>query len=128
MRRNQTVEAGVSVLGTALNPRVQLYSEPSVPDTEKLAWLLFGHGTDGMEKSDSILMLQAAHALLGSGGQGKGFGDDLLGQVGIDDVGMRSVRETDGKSTQIVTVSKQLGRSFRVSLEKSINGLRDGAK
>ncbi|MDR3410236.1 MAG: translocation/assembly module TamB domain-containing protein [Formivibrio sp.] len=126
MRRNQAVEAGVVVSGTALNPRVQLYSEPSVPDTEKLAWLLFGHGTDGMEKSDSILMLQAARTLLGGGGQDKGLGDAILGQVGIDEVGMRSVRETDGKSTQIVTVSKQLGHNFRVALEKSINGLRDG--
>lgn len=128
MRRNQMVEAGVHVLGTALNPRVQLYSEPSVPDTQKLAWLLFGHGTEGMEKSDSLLMLQAAHALLGGGKQGGGLEDAILGQIGIDEVGMRSVRETDGKSTQIVSVSKQLGRNFRVSLEKSINGLRDAVK
>ena len=128
VRKNQTVEAGVSVLGTALNPRVMLYSEPSVPDNEKLAWLLFGHGTDGMEKSDSVLLLQAAQSLLAGGGDGKSLTDDFLGKVGIDEVGMRSVRETDGKSTQIVTVSKQLGRNFRVSLEKSINGLRDAVK
>lgn len=128
MRRNQTVEAGVVVLGTALNPRVQLYSEPSVPDTQKLSWLLFGHGTEGMERSDSLLMLQAAHALLGGGKQSGGLEDAILGQIGIDEVGMRTVRETDGKSTQIVSVSKQLGRNFRVSLEKSINGLRDAVK
>ena len=128
MRRNQTVEAGVSVLGSAMNPRVQLYSEPSVPDTEKLAWLLFGHGTDGMEKSDSALLLQAAHSLLSGNDGSKGLTDSILNTVGVDDIGMRSKRETDGKSTQIVTVSKQLGRNFRVSLEKSLNGLRDGVQ
>lgn len=128
MRRNQEVEAGVSVLGTAVNPRVQLYSEPSVPDTEKLSWLLFGHGTEGMEKSDAALLLQAAHSLLAGNSQGKGVTDEILETIGVDDVGMRSVRETDGKSTQIVTVSKQLGRNFRISLEKSITGLRDAVK
>lgn len=128
MRCNQSIEAGVSVLGTALNPRVMLYSEPAVPDTEKLAWLLFGHGTEGMEKSDSVLLLQATNALLTGNGHGKGLTDEILGRIGLDDVGMRSVRETDGRSTQIVTVSKQLGRKLRVSLEKSINGLRDAVK
>lgn len=128
MRRNQAVEAGVSVLGTAMNPRVQLYSEPSVPDTEKLSWLLFGHGTEGMEKSDAALLLQAAHSLLAGNTQGKGLTEEILETIGIDDVGMRSVRETDGKSTQIVTVSKQLGRNLRISLEKSLTGLRDAVK
>lgn len=127
MRRDQEVEAGVSVLGTVLRPRVQLYSEPSVPDTEKLSWLLFGHGTEGMEASDSALLLQAAHSLLAGDGQ-KGFAQEIFETIAIDDVGMRSVQETTGQSTQIVTVSKRIGRKLRVSLEKSINGLRDAVK
>ncbi|HEY6865381.1 MAG TPA: translocation/assembly module TamB domain-containing protein, partial [Burkholderiales bacterium] len=35
-RRNQAVEAGVQISGTARNPRAQLVSNPSVPDGEKL--------------------------------------------------------------------------------------------
>lgn len=128
MRRNQEVEAGVSVLGTAMNPRVQLYSEPAVTDTEKLSWLLFGHGSEGMEKSDAALLLQAANSLLAGNNQGQGITDEILQNIGIDDIGMRSITETDGKSTQIVTVSKQLGRKLRISLEKSLTGLRDGVK
>lgn len=124
MRRNQQVEAGVLVRGTALNPRVQLYSEPSVPDTEKLSWMLFGHGSENMQGSDAAVMLAAAQTLL-SNGHGPGFTEEILAKVGIDDLGVRSERETDGTPTQIVTISSRLGRHFRISLEKSINGLRD---
>lgn len=125
MRRNMQVEAGVKVLGTALNPRVQLYSEPSVPDTEKLSWMLFGHGSENMQGSDATVMLKAVQGLLSGNGQGKGITDEVLSKVGIDDLMVRSVRETDGSPTRIVTISSQLGRNFRISLEKSVNGLRD---
>ncbi|NHQ88154.1 hypothetical protein HA050_18770 [Iodobacter sp. HSC-16F04] len=127
MRRGQQVEAGVQVNGTALRPRVMLYSEPSVPDSEKLSWLLFGHGSDSMEKSDSALMLQVANALLTSG-DNSSFSEGLLGKVGLDDVGFSSLKEKDGSSTQVVSVGKQLSKNVRVSLEKSVNGLRDAVK
>jgi translocation and assembly module TamB len=128
MRRGQQVEAGVQVSGTVLRPKVQLYSEPGVPDSEKLSWLLFGHGSDSMEKSDSALMLQVANALLSSGDGSPGFTEGVLGKVGLDDVGFSSQKEKDGTSTQVVSVGKQLGKNVRVSLEKSINGLRDAVK
>ncbi|AZN36542.1 translocation/assembly module TamB domain-containing protein [Iodobacter ciconiae] len=128
MRRGQQVEAGVQVTGTALRPKVLLYSEPSVPDSEKLSWLLFGHGSDSMEKSDSALMLQVANALLTSEDSGSGFSEGLLDKLGLDDVGFSSQKEKDGTSTQVVSVGKQLSKNIRVSLEKSVNGLRDAVK
>jgi translocation and assembly module TamB len=128
MRRGQQVEAGVQVSGSVLRPKVQLYSEPSVPDSEKLSWLLFGHGSDSMEKSDSALMLQVANALLSSDDGSTGFTEGVLGKVGLDDVGFSSQKEKDGTSTQVVSVGKQLSKNVRVSLEKSINGLRDAVK
>ncbi|MBE9609414.1 translocation/assembly module TamB domain-containing protein [Chitinilyticum piscinae] len=127
MRRNQQVEAGVKVVGTARTPRISLYSEPTVPDSEKLSWLMFGHGSSGMEKSDSALLLQMLNSMAGSGG-GKGLTDDILDQVGIDEVGYRSERNDDGTTTQIVSVSKQMTRNLRVSLEKSLDGLSDAVK
>ncbi|AMC34665.1 translocation/assembly module TamB domain-containing protein [Janthinobacterium sp. B9-8] len=127
MRRGQEVEAGVQVSGTALRPQVRLYSEPNRPDSEKLSWLLFGHGSDSMDKSDSALMLQVANALLTSGDNAS-FSEGILGKVGLDDVGFSSQKEKDGTSTQVVSVGKQLSKNVRVSLEKSINGLRDAVK
>src|SRR5699024_1840047 len=42
MRRGLEVEAGVSVVGNVLAPRITLVSEPPVPDAEKLSWLVLG--------------------------------------------------------------------------------------
>ncbi|WP_047393772.1 translocation/assembly module TamB domain-containing protein [Chitinibacter sp. ZOR0017] len=125
IRRDQAVEAGVEVRGTANSPRVSLYSEPNVPDAEKIAWLLFGHGTESMEKSDGALVLQLLNAMASNGGAGSSLTDDLLGNFGIDEVGYKSKEESDGTTTQIVTVSKRLTRNLKVGLEKSFNGLSD---
>ncbi|QLG87866.1 translocation/assembly module TamB domain-containing protein [Chitinibacter bivalviorum] len=123
IRRNQAVEAGVKVQGSAYSPRVTLYSEPSVPDAEKISWLLFGHGSENMEKSDSALVLQLLNAMAGSGGTG--LSDEILGNFGIDEVGYKSKQEDDGSTTQVVTVSKRLTKNLRVAVEKSFNGLSD---
>ncbi|SMC29258.1 translocation and assembly module TamB [Andreprevotia lacus DSM 23236] len=128
MRRGLSVEAGVSVKGTASNPRVTLYSEPSVPDNEKLAWLLFGHGTDSMDKGDSAVLAQILSGILMGGDPSKGLGDEILGGLGIDEVGMATDKMADGTSTQVVSVGKRLTKTVRLSLEKSLNGLKDAIK
>lgn len=51
MRKNQAVEAGVAITGTALSPRTKLVSNPSVPDQEKLSWLVLGQGTGARDES-----------------------------------------------------------------------------
>ncbi|MGC2037519.1 translocation/assembly module TamB domain-containing protein, partial [Paraburkholderia caledonica] len=66
MRRNQQVEAGVSVTGTVNFPVAKLVSEPNVPDNEKLSWLLFGHGTDQGNNLGQQSTMTTALALLGS--------------------------------------------------------------
>jgi translocation and assembly module TamB len=45
VRKSPTAEAGVLITGTALSPRSSLYSNPPVPDNQKLAWLILGPGT-----------------------------------------------------------------------------------
>ncbi|WP_373976732.1 translocation/assembly module TamB domain-containing protein [Chitinibacter sp. SCUT-21] len=124
VRKNQAVEAGVQVKGTAYSPQVTLYSDPSVPDAEKISWLLFGHGADSTEKSDGALALQLLNAMAGDG-SGQGLTDEILSNFGIDEVGYKSKEEPDGSTTQVVTVSKRLTKSLRVALEKSFNGLSD---
>ena len=47
LRRNLAVEAGVAVTGTVKVPVIQLTSNPPVPDSEKLSWLVLGQaGSD----------------------------------------------------------------------------------
>lgn len=44
VRKGQRVEAGVAITGTALSPHTALYSNPPVPDAQKMQWLVFGAG------------------------------------------------------------------------------------
>ena len=51
MNEQFEVKVGASVTGTVLNPRVQLVSDPDVPEQEKLSWLLFGRGGQSTDTS-----------------------------------------------------------------------------
>ncbi len=89
VRKGLSVEAGVDVTGTAKRPRIKLVSEPAVPDSEKLSWLILGQSSDRVNAKDSTLLLRAASALLG--GQGlsdAGITKQLSKALGIDDVGI----------------------------------------
>lgn len=44
VRKGLQVEAGVLISGTALAPHTALYSNPPVPDSQKMQWLVFGGG------------------------------------------------------------------------------------
>jgi translocation and assembly module TamB len=116
------------VQGSARNPRVQLYSEPTVPDNEKLSWLLFGHGTENMERSDSAILLQGLSALLSDDNGGPSLSERVLDTVGIEEVELKTVKSTDSKPTQVMTVSKRIGQNWQFSIEKSLNGLNDAVK
>ncbi len=125
VRRGGAVEAGVQVKGSAMSPQVTLYSDPNVSDNEKLAWLLFGHGADNMDKGDAAVMVQALNAILTEGNPGEGVTDQIFDSLGIDEVGFSSSERSDGTTAQVVTVSKRIGRWLRVGLEKSFDGLSD---
>lgn len=127
VRRNQAVEAGVRVQGNAQSPRISLFSEPNVPDSEKLSWLLFGHGIDNIGSADSALVLQLL-GTMAAGNSGPSFTGRVLGTVGLDDANYSSIKEADGSTTQVVSVTKQLAKNFSVSLDKSFTGLRDAVR
>ena len=60
VRKTPTVKAGVQVGGTVQRPVVKLYSDPALPDTEKLSWLVLGHGLDNVGQQEFVLMQVAA--------------------------------------------------------------------
>ncbi|MFA9216695.1 MAG: translocation/assembly module TamB domain-containing protein, partial [Sphingomonadaceae bacterium] len=77
------VEAGVEVRGTALAPVAKLVSTPTVSDSDKLAWLVLGHGIDNTAGNEMALLGTAAGALFGGAGQGK-----LASTLGVDELGV----------------------------------------
>jgi translocation and assembly module TamB len=51
VREKPEMKVGMSITGTAQNPRVSLFSDPDVPDQEKMSWLLFGRGGQPVDTS-----------------------------------------------------------------------------
>lgn len=117
MRRGQEVEAGVSVQGTVLAPRVTLVSEPSLPDAEKLSWLVLGRGLSGVGESELGSLQSAAGALL-SQGAAAGVQSQIANAFGLDTL---SVSESDDSLQQrIITLGKQLSSRLYVSYQQGL--------
>ncbi|MES2580644.1 MAG: translocation/assembly module TamB domain-containing protein [Pseudomonadota bacterium] len=119
----QTVNAGVEITGSGLNPRVKLVSEPNVPDTEKLSWLLLGHGTEQAGKNDFAMLSLAAGVLL-SNGDSMPLQTKLARAAGLDEFGFTG---SDAESASL-TFGKRLSSQLYLSYEKSISGLLDVAR
>ncbi len=111
------VEAGVEVRGTALAPQARLVSTPSVPDSEKLSWLVLGHSTTDMAGNEMGLLGTAAGALFG----GKG-GGSLANKVGLDELGVGQASGSNGNAkgleNTVVTVGKKLSSRAYLSFEQ----------
>jgi translocation and assembly module TamB len=117
VRPNLDVRVGVRVGGTALAPRVSLYSDPEMADTDKLAWLLLGRGPDGLGRTDTALLQRAALALLS--GEGEGPTGKVLRNLGLDELSL--AQSDDDTRATIVRLGKQLSRRWYVGYERSLN-------
>jgi translocation and assembly module TamB len=140
LRQGLAVEAGVEITGSVAAPTVRLISEPDVPDSEKLSWIVLGHGVD-QAGADSGLLLSAAGAILG-GPNGGGLPRRLANALGLDQISLTqgnpnatgsllpattvagSTARSDNTSltSQIVTLSKRLGDNAYLSYEQSLVG------
>lgn len=109
------VEAGVEVRGTALAPAAKLVSTPSVPDSEKLSWLVLGHGMDATSGNEAGVLSAAAGALLGGSGGGGGFQSRLANSLGVDELGLSQAK---GLETTVVTVGKRISSRAYLSFEQ----------
>ena len=121
LRANTDTRVGVLVSGTAQSPRVALYSDPDMSDTDKLAWLLLGHGSDSLGRTDTSLLQQAALALLA--GEGQSSSDKVIKGLGLDELSVRQTDATSDGTTRdtIVHLGKQLSNRWYVGYERSIN-------
>ncbi len=137
VRKGLPVEPGVQISGTARRPVVKLVSDPDLPDAEKLAWLVLGHGPETMSAGDAAVLLSAAGGLLGNDSGGvvqqvkKTFGIDEIGvrQGNIGDTGSRQLSsrvagggsiESGNTGNQILSVGKRLSSNALLSYEQTL--------
>ncbi len=120
VRRTGQVTAGVTLTGTAQQPRVGLYSDPAMPDSEALSWLLFGQSLNSVSNGQFSLLQTAAAALLSQSG-GAGAQATLAQKLGLSNIDVRGSGGT--LAGTVVSLGKQFSRSFRVRYERSLDGL-----
>lgn len=114
------VKVGVNITGTAQDPRVRLFSDPSMSETEKLSWLVLGRGPTGLGGADIGLLQSAAVALLS--GEGSSPSDNLVAMLGLDEL---SVRQTESAGSTVrdtvVNLGKQVSKYWYVGYERNLN-------
>lgn len=119
IRPNITQRAGVQITGSALSPRIKLYSEPTLSDAETLSWVVLGRASAN-GGAEGMLMQQAALALLSGLGQ-KGSGN-LASRFGLDEIGFKGPSGGEDVRNSAITLGKRLSKDFYVTYERSLGG------
>ncbi|MES2830573.1 MAG: translocation/assembly module TamB domain-containing protein [Pseudomonadota bacterium] len=119
MRRQPEVSAGVQVTGDAQRPRVELVSEPSLSQEEKLSWLVFGHGSSSGSGAGGAAQAQnavkgAAFGLLNSFG-----GKNVAKSLGLDALAIGS-SEYGLSGGQVVNLGKKISDKITIGYEQSL--------
>ena len=110
-------QVGAQVMGSALLPRVRLYSQPALPDNEALAWLLLGRAAPS-SGAESAMLQSAALALLG-GRQGR----PLAAHFGLDELHFSSPGPgANSAADASVTLGKRLSERLYAAYERSLSG------
>jgi len=136
LRKGLAVEAGVQISGTAQKPVLRLISDPELPDAEKLAWLVLGHGPENTGSGDASVLVSAAAGLLGNDSGNlvqqlkRSFGIDEFGvrQGSLDGSGRQAGSRIAGGSSdttgstgqQILSVGKRLSDNATLGYEQSL--------
>lgn len=118
LRRAGEVKAGVKVTGTAKQPIVKLYSEPVMPDTDILSYIVLGRrlSSDSGGQQQGLLMT-AAGALL-SQGESVALQEKLKSYLGLD---VLDINAGDGDvNSSIITTGKYLNPDLYISLGYSL--------
>ena len=98
----------IAITGNAQAPSIAFSSDPSLPEEEILARLLFGGSVTSLSATDAVQLAAALAALQGGGG-------------GLDPIG--SLRRTIGlDQLRIVSADPLIGRQTGIAIGKNITG------
>lgn len=126
VRKTPRVKAGVQVRGTVQRPVVTLYSDPAMPDSEKLSWLVLGHGLENGNQQHFALLQIAAGALM-SQAESVSTQTQVAEALHIDSFEVRG-GEGEDLATTVISVGKRITSDITVSYEQSLDGLNQMVK
>ncbi len=113
--RVQGTEITLHVGGSALKPSIDLRSEPSLPQDELLAMLLFGRTLENISAFQALKLAQATRVLAGLDSGEPGLLDKARDTLGVDTLEVGSGDEGGGVT---VTTGKYLTDDIYLSLEQ----------
>lgn len=118
VRKIGEVQAGVAVTGSLQKPIIKLYSQPSMADTDILAYIVLGQPLGkGTEAVPSLM--QAAGALL-SAGESVMLQGKLRKMFGLDTLDITTPPGGGEVSRSMVTVGKYLTPKLYISFGRSL--------
>jgi len=122
VRRPRDVMVGVNVRGTLREPRVSLFSEPPMPESQQLSYLIAGVPL-GESSGGSRETMAAAAAAIASSEQGQA----IAGQLGIDEVSVDRGDRDNGEGPALVLgryLSPRLYVGYGIGLAEQANSVR----
>lgn len=104
--------AGVRVTGPAANPKIEIFAEPALSETEALAYLVLGRGLDTSDEQDQRQLSSLALSL------GLAKGGNLLekskNKLGVDEL---SIQTGNSNSEASLLVGRQLSKRLYLSTQ-----------
>ncbi len=97
----------IGVVGSASSPEITFSSDPSLPEDEVLAQLLFGRSVSGLSPLQLLQLADAATSLAG-GSSNSGFIAGLRDGLGLDDLDL----STDEEGNAAVTAGRYLSENI----------------
>lgn len=116
LRTVDETKAGIQVSGTPRRPQVKLYSEPTLPDTDILAYVVLGRPLDQQGGQTDLLMLAAGGLL--SKGDSAVLQDKLKNTLGLDVIDIQSGGGEVAGS--MITIGKYLTPELFISFGQSL--------
>lgn len=106
------VEAKVSVSGPVTALKIELSSEPALPNDEVLSRVLFGRSVSNLTATQALRLGQTALELSGVGGGGPGLIGGVRDALGLDrlDIGSDDSASTTGEGGALAGTSLSAGR------------------
>jgi translocation and assembly module TamB len=119
IRTIEEQRVGVNVRGTLRVPRMSFYSEPSLTQSQTVAYLLTGKPLEDMRTQDATAVSNASNALALQGG---GLIASQIGRrIGLEAVSVESSGLNDTSLVLGKFLSPRLFVSYGISLTESIN-------
>lgn len=115
----QDVRVGVKITGFATNPRVRLFSDPAMSETDELSWLILGKASDQVGNTETALLQRAALALVS--GEGPGVTDRVTKALGLDELSLGGGGTGSGVQSTVLTVGKKLSDKWSVGYQRGLN-------